>query len=289
MHRGHRCLDVELRARHGGAVVDERAGLRAGGSSQVDASDHGDQSRSGRPRPPAVRRYAGTAAAVRLDDVSATLPMFPLGSVLFPGVIVPLRVFEDRYRALVHHLIREPDPAHRLFGSVGIREGYEVGDHGAQSLFRVGCRLQLTDVEAHEDGTFDIVAVGRDRIRLDRLDTTGPFPAGEVATMPPAESEVDPAVIQRALALFTAYRAAVTPYRGDPHPGDLPRDPTYLSWTLAAVAPLAMPDRQALLESDDTTGRLLMVSEMLRSELRAMNAIPSLPATEVARTRWSPN
>jgi len=102
-------------------------------------------------------------------------------------------------------------------------------------------------------------------------------------------AHVDPAVVARALALFTAYRVAVTPYRGDPHPSALPKDPTYLSWTLAAVAPLPMPDRQALLESDDTTGRLLMVSEMLRSELRAMNAIPSLPATEVARTRWSPN
>ena len=221
--------------------------------------------------------------------MSATLPMFPLGTVLFPGVVVPLRVFEDRYRALVHHLIREPDPAHRLFGSVGIREGYEVGDHGAQSLFRVGCRMQLTDVESHDDGTFDIIAVGRDRIRLDRLVTSGPFPSGEVEAIPLSDSDVDPAVVERALALFTAYRAAVMPYRGDPHPSALPKDPTYLSWTLAAVAPLPMPDRQALLESDDTTGRLQMVSEMLRSELRAMNAIPSLPATEVARTRFSPN
>jgi len=221
--------------------------------------------------------------------VSDTLPMFPLGTVLFPGVMVPLRVFEDRYRALIHHLIREPDPAHRLFGSVGIREGYEVGDHGSQSLFRVGCRLQLTEVESHEDGTFDIIAVGRDRIRLDRLDTTGPFPAACVETMPSADDTVDPALVERALALFTAYRAAVTPYRGDPHPSELPRDPTYLSWTLAAVAPLAMPERQALLESDDTALRLTMVADLLRSELRAMTAIPSLPATEVARTRWSPN
>ena len=221
--------------------------------------------------------------------MSDTLPMFPLGTVLFPGVIVPLRVFEDRYRALVHHLIREPDPAHRLFGSVGIREGYEVGDHGAQSLFRVGCRLQLTDVESHEDGTFDIIAVGRDRIRLDRLDTSGPFPAGHVETIAPADEVVDPAIVRRALAFFTAYRAAVAPYRGDPHPGDLPRDPTYLSWTLAAVAPLAMPDRQALLELDDSALRLPMVADLLRSELQAMAAIPSLPATEVARTRWSPN
>ena len=100
---------------------------------------------------------------------------------------------------------------------------------------------------------------------------------------------VDRAIVERALAMFTAYRVAVAPYRGDPHPGDLPRDPTYLSWTLAAVAPLAMPDRQALLELDDTALRLTMVADMLRSELQAMNAIPSLPATEVARTRWSPN
>ena len=49
------------------------------------------------------------------------LPIFPLNTVMFPGVTVPLHVFEDRYRALVHHLLREPDPAKRLFGSVAIR------------------------------------------------------------------------------------------------------------------------------------------------------------------------
>lgn len=234
---------------------------------------------------PGLARATGSS----LGDVSDTLPMFPLGTILFPGVVVPLRVFEDRYRALIHHLIREPDPSHRLFGSVGIREGYEVGDHGAQSLFRVGCRLQLTDVEAHDDGSFDVIAVGRDRIRLDRLDTSGPFPAGQVESLPAAEEQVPPEIVERARALFTAYRAAVAPYRGDPHPGDLPRDPTYLSWTLAAVAPLAMPDRQSLLESDDTALRLTMIGDLLKGELRAMNAIASLPATEVARTRWSPN
>jgi len=222
--------------------------------------------------------------------VNGSLPMFPLNTVLLPGVVVPLRVFEDRYRALVHHLLRVADPAERLFGSVGIREGYEVGDHGAQSLYRVGCRLQLSEAEQRPDGTFDIVAVARDRIRLDRLETTGDFPAAQVTELPlPAQHAADPAVVEVALAAFTAYRSAVTPWRGDPHPEPLPRDPTYLSWTLAAVAPLSMPERQSLLESDDVEQRLLLVAELLRGELRAMNAIPSLPATEVARTRWSPN
>jgi len=104
--------------------------------------------------------------------------MFPLNAVLYPGVSVPLHVFEDRYRALVHHLLRIEDPSQRLFGSVAIREGYEVGDHGTQSLYRIGVRLQLTEVEARADGSFDVVAVGRDRIQLDRLLTTGEYPVG---------------------------------------------------------------------------------------------------------------
>jgi Lon protease-like protein len=218
-----------------------------------------------------------------------TLPMFPLNSVLFPGVSVPLRVFEDRYRALVHHLLRVDDPIERVFGSVGIREGYEVGDHGAQSLYRVGCRVQLTEVEANADGTFDIVAVGLDRIKLDRLDTTGSFPVGHIVDLPEPDAGVDEGVLERARATFTAYRQALADIRADPYEGALPRDPGYLSWTLAACAPLPMPERQALLEADDAEERLILVTDLLRTELRAMNVIPSLPATEVARTRWSPN
>ncbi len=217
------------------------------------------------------------------------LPMFPLNAVIYPGVSLPLHVFEDRYRALVHHLLRIEDPAERVFGSVAIREGYEVGDHGAQSLFRVGVRLQLTDVESNPDGTFDIVAVGRDRIQLDRLRTTETFPVGEVRVLNEPEVVVPVEVVERARATFTAYRAMVREIAGDPLEGELPRDPAYLSWTLAACTPLPLGERQELLEAADPTDRLLLVTDLLRAELRAMNVITSLPATEVARTRWSPN
>jgi Lon protease-like protein len=115
--------------------------------------------------------------------MSDTLPMFPLNTVLFPGMSVPLRVFEDRYRALVHHLLRVEDPTQRVFGSVGIREGYEVGEHGAQWLFRVGCRVKMTEVESHADGTFELVAVGLDRIELEHLDTSGAYPVGQVTPL----------------------------------------------------------------------------------------------------------
>lgn len=219
----------------------------------------------------------------------STLPMFPLGSVLFPGLRVPLTVFEDRYRALVHHLLRVEDPTQRVFGSVAIREGYEVGDHGAQSLYRVGCRVQLAEVESHPDGTFDVVAVGLDRFELQRLDTTGEFPVGHVVDRPEGTDPVPEEVLVRSRAVFTAYREALAQIRSDPFEGTLPRDATYLSWTLAACAPLPLSQRQALLEAEDAAERLGLVTDLLRTELRAMNVIPSLPATDVARTRWSPN
>jgi Lon protease-like protein len=215
--------------------------------------------------------------------------MFPLNAVLYPGVSVPLHVFEDRYRALVHHLLRTEDPSQRLFGSVAIREGYEVGDHGTQSLYRIGVRLQLTEVESRADGSFDVVAVGRDRIQLDRLLTTGDYPVGEVTLLPGQATEVPEELVEQARATFTAYRHVLRSIVGDPLQGELPKDPTYLSWTLAACTPLPMGERQQLLEAHDAAERLVLVTDLLRAELRAINVITSLPATEVARTRWSPN
>src|SRR5215212_5121220 len=221
--------------------------------------------------------------------MSDTLPMFPLNTVLFPGMSVPLRVFEDRYRALVHHLLRVEDPTDRVFGSVGIREGYEVGDHGAQWLFRVGCRVKMTEVEAHADGTFELVAVGIDRIELEHLDITGTYPVGQVTPMAELEVAVPHAVAGAARAAYDAYREALVEIDREPPSGDLPRDAAHLSWALAALAPVSLAQRQALLEAENAEDRLLMVADVLRTELRTMRVVPSLPATEIARTRWSPN
>lgn len=250
------------------------------------------------------------------DTAGELLPVFPLGSVLFPGAAVPLHVFEDRYRALVHHLLRVPDPADRLFASVAIREGYEVGERwaslgrtaagaraagaggsGFQQLYRTGVLLQLTDVEAHPDGTFDILAVGRGRVRVDGLEPSGDAayptarvhrlvdaPAGEGAEAVPTE------LLEQARATFTGYRAVLAGLGIELGDGErLPSDPTMLSWTLAARAPLPLPDRQRLLEAATAEERLHLVVDLLRAEVRAANVIPSLPATQVARTGWSPN
>ena len=215
--------------------------------------------------------------------------MFPLSAVVFPGMSVPLHVFEDRYRMLVNHLLTVEDPAARVFGTVAIREGYEVGDHGAQSVYRMGCILQLTEVDRREDGTFDIVAVARERLMLEEMQRGVDFPQGVVALVPEPEVDVPAEVLDKARATFTAFRVAMIELQGDPFSGTLPRDPDYLAWTLSALTPLPMAERQSLLEATDATERLILVTRLLTEELRAINVIPSLPATQVARTAWSPN
>ena len=221
------------------------------------------------------------------------LPIFPLNTVMFPGVRVPLHVFEDRYRALVHHLLKISDKSLRLFGIVAIREGYEVGQHGVQSVHRVGCLVQLTSVEPYEDGRFDIEVLGRERLRLDGLDISGEFLVGDVETLPPARTPKGNDTTReavRALETFAEYRRRLSAMRGDEVlDGDLPRDPEYLSYSLAATCLLTLRERQSLLEVDTPLERLIMLRHAMYEEMRAMAAIPSLPATEVARTSWSPN
>jgi uncharacterized protein len=231
----------------------------------------------------------------RFGRVTDELPLFPLNTVLFPGMTMQLHVFEDRYRSLVHHLLTIPDRSQRLFGVIAIREGYEVGSHGVQSLHRVGCVAQMTTVEPAEDGRFDIEIVGRERFHLASLDASGPYLVGTVETMsdtadPAARPGHAPDEAVRAQETFKTYRTRLSELRGtEVLDVELPEDPVYLSYTLAATCLLTLRERQALLETGSAEERLVMLRHAMREEMRAVRAIPSLPATEVSRTGWSPN
>jgi Lon protease-like protein len=227
--------------------------------------------------------------------VAEQLPIFPLNTVAFPGMRLPLHVFEQRYRSMVEHLLGVPDESLRLFGIVAIRDGYEVGPHEARSLYRVGCAVQLVGVEAYDDGRFDIEVVGRHRMRVEGVDASGPFVVAEVTELgdSPPTGLTNAAVVQevgRALAAFDDYRTLLGELRGgEVLAGAMPRDPELLSYSLAATTLLSLGERQALLECGSAYERLVLLRQTLREEIRAMRAVPSLPATEVARTSWSPN
>ena len=101
------------------------------------------------------------------------IPLFPLGTPLFPGVVLPLQIFEPRYRRLMRDLMAMPEPTEpdstdrRFFGVVAIRQGWEVERIApAEALYDVGCTARLQAVRPQPDGGFRIVTVGGDRFRL---------------------------------------------------------------------------------------------------------------------------
>jgi Lon protease-like protein len=216
------------------------------------------------------------------------LPLFPLGTVLLPGLLLPLHVFEDRYRALVRDLVDAPEEA-RGFGVVAIREGREVGDGGIRSLHPVGCLADLRQVEPHPDGRFDIVATGARRFRIDSVDATSqPYLQAEVEFLDEPDGEAAPVLAGTVAMLWGAYRQALTGTRPE-DADELPDEPVVLSYLVAAATILDLRDKQRLLEEPDTTSRLRRELAILRREAIVLRLLPSLPAVELTRTAVSPN
>lgn len=225
--------------------------------------------------------------------MSEPLPLFPLNTVLFPGIVMPLHIFEDRYRSLVRDLIALPPSRDREFGVVAIKAGYEVGERGVHTIQRVGCAALVTEITANPDGSYEIMVVGRRRFHVEELDPSHDYLQADVEWL--SDTSGAPlgeraAAAQTARELFGTYRKRVERLRGDDVlDGATPRDPVDLSYTLAAAMVLSMAERQRLLECRDVTSRLRLGIALLRSELRAIEAIASLPATSLPRTQWWPN
>ena len=218
------------------------------------------------------------------------IPLFPLGSVLFPGLLLPLHIFEERYRLLVRTLLAQPDDEPRQFGVVAIREGHEVGADGIHALHDVGCAAEVRGVESHADGRFDVVSSGASRFRLLSVDTSLPYLQGDVEWLDePAGLEVD--VLARSVgAAFLSYRAALLATQGhEDDGGGLPDDPLVLSYLIGAAMVLDLPDKQAVLAAPDTSTRLRLELAMLRHEDALLHHLPSLPAVEYTRRPYSSN
>src|SRR5712671_54089 len=109
--------------------------------------------------------------------MSETLPLFPLGTVLYPGLLLPLHIFEDRYRQLVRDLLAGREP--RQFGVIAIRKGRETGIDGVSALYEIGCTATLRRVMEHPDGRFELVTAGAQRFRLASLDHSRPYLQGD--------------------------------------------------------------------------------------------------------------
>ena len=189
--------------------------------------------------------------------------MFPLGAVLFPGAILPLHVFEPRYRQLMTDCLAGDG----RFGVVLISRGSEVG--GGDQRVSVGTEASIEKAARLEDGRWAVLACGRRRIAVESWLPDDPYPLATVRLLPVAPSEPDLAAVALAEKAVRQARALLSELGQDaavgdpPAPDGLAGDPEAAVWRLCAAAPLGALDRQRLLELGDAAARLAVLTELV--------------------------
>jgi uncharacterized protein len=207
------------------------------------------------------------------------LPLFPLGTVLFPGARLPLQVFEPRYVELLRDLGQRP-PGDRRFGVVALRRGNEVGADSAPELAAIGTAARLTSISTAAGGPTGVVlvieTVGESRFRLDSFAAAEkPYFVGEVTWLADAAPDAD-ALARAAAEASAAYDAFLTAVGGTVRPVDAPLE--RLAYEIVEAVALPIEDRQAVLDSSDPLRRLTLVTRLLRREsvlFGGMNLMPT--------------
>ncbi|MCF2125084.1 LON peptidase substrate-binding domain-containing protein [Streptomyces sp. NPDC048232] len=241
------------------------------------------------------------------------LPLFPLNSVLFPGLVLPLNIFEERYRAMMRELLKTSEDEPRRFAVVAIRDGYEVaqsapglpdptatpergptagfGSDPLKAFHKVGCIADAATIRERADGTFEVLATGTNRVRLVSVDASGPFLTAELEPLPEEPGDEAGALAEGVLRSFRQYqkRLAGARERSLATGAELPDEPGVVSYLVAAAMMLDTPTKQRLLQAPDTASRLRDELKLLRSETAVIRTLPSLPASELTRGPTSLN
>ncbi|MBT0771098.1 LON peptidase substrate-binding domain-containing protein [Kineosporia sp. J2-2] len=217
--------------------------------------------------------------------MATRLPLFPLSTVLVPGLVLPLHIFEQRYQLLVRALLDLPEGAPRHFGVIATRPGRDP--ETAEGLYEVGCTAQIREVTPYDDGRFDLVTVGHVRFELKGLDADAdtPYHTGLVDFIGEPDGPGDLEAAAELVGLrFAAYRDRLRVEQSG-----VPTDPRVLSYLVAAAAVLELPERQALLAAPSTHDRLTAELGLLRREIGLLDAFSSLPAVELTKEPPTPN
>jgi len=200
-----------------------------------------------------------------LDGVE--FPMFPLGTVLFPHGVLPLRVFEPRYRAMVAHCLDHD----ARFGVVLIERGSEVG--GGDTRFHVGTVAQIVQAAQTPDGRFSLATVGTQRIDIVEWLLDDPYPRAVVRTRTDREpTRDDEGIADRVRVLLERVHVLRAQLGAPAHAGDVMLSPDLVraSFEAAILAPLGPLDAQTLLELDDAVDRLDTLAELLFHEIELL-------------------
>ncbi len=208
----------------------------------------------------------GDAAAPPTTDHWAELPLFPLQTVLFPGGLLPLKVFEARYLDLISHCLRNRSP----FGVACIGQGSEVRGGGSDKvrLEPIAVLAHLQDVDAEQSGILKIRCIGGRRVRLgaawQRPD--GLWLAAAQALDDDLAATVPPELDATARALGQAIGSLAAQ---DQHPFDRPYRLDEAGWVAnrwCEILPISVAAKYRLMVLDEPVLRLKLVDEYLRGK-----------------------
>ena len=217
-----------------------------------------------------------------MTGATRELAMFPLGSVLFPGMPLPLRVFEPRYVAMVSAVLGETE---HEFGVVLIERGSEVG--GGDVRFGVGTVARIVSVEQTAESIM-LLATGAARFEVVRWLQDDPFPRAQVRELAALEvDESTPSDLGAAEALVRATIARASEFVELAWPADVELSPELGQriWQVAGIAPINSLDQYALLRSrtaaellarlvEDTQGADVLLTAGWGSDLQDDGDLP---------------
>ena len=239
------------------------------------------------------------------EPSTESLPLFPLNATIVPGLILPLHIFETRYRRLVADLLVRSDPDTREFGIIAVREGRNPVVEGIDALYPVGTSAILRETETNADGSYDIVSVGSRRFRVHAVapgptwDNSTPLLMAEVEYIDEIDHGNSAALMNEALRSFRVYRGLLSGRFGadseifgeemetddiDIDLGDeqMPEDATVISYLITAAMVLGMEERQQLLAVPDTAARLRLACRLLHRENALISLFNALPAIDLS-------
>lgn len=229
------------------------------------------------------------------------LPLFPLTTALVPGLVLPLHIFEPRYRLMIEELLEKPEDE-REFGIVAVRERHVgSGVDGSRSenheddFYPIGVTALLRQADRLDDGRYDVVTIGGRRFSIDHVDRSAPLLRARVRFLPePDIDESDPgiqAIVERAKDSFERYRGALGGRLEEQRSEDeqVPDDPGVLSYLITAALIIDAGTRNELLASPDALTRLKQGTRILCSETAMISALGAVPAIDLLNSSPSSN
>lgn len=198
------------------------------------------------------------------------LPLFPLNTVLFPGMALPLHIFEPRYRQMISHCLAHQE----MFGVVLINNGPEVG--GPAIPHPVGTTATITRVEKLPDGRMNIETVGQERFRIVALHHEEVYLSGTLEAFPLEETESESAqqaaqALRPWLARYLSLFGEATATRFDDD--RLPQSPAAVAYLAAIVAQIPSLEKQTLLGLETATELLAQERALYRREISLIRAM----------------